>query len=932
MIRQSLDPIFTPTTVAVVGASDQPNSVGGAVFQNMRNSPFRERLFAVNRKHSTVAGVRAYASLSSLPAVPDLMVVCTPAPTVPELAREFGRMGGRGMIVISAGFREAGPAGRLIEDDLKSIVQNEFPDLRMIGPNCLGALRPANGLNVSFSPVMALPGSLAFLSQSGALVTGILDWAVDRKVGFSACVSTGNMLDVGMGDLIDYFAADDQTEALLLYIEGLDDPRHFLAAARACTRKKPIIAYKSGRFAESSQAAASHTGAIASMDEVFNSAFKRAGIERVYSIEELFDCARLLVGQNQSSGDRLAIVTNAGGPGVMACDAWLARQGRLAKLDPQTVEQLSQVLPVCWSHGNPLDVLGDASADRYRAAVDAALQDPNVDSLLVILTPQTMTDPDRIAEVVVQAKQQSSKPIVASWIGGPAVESGRVRLKMAGIPVYEFPEEAVEALSHLASSGRLRESAIRYLPASNLTTRIPWQKGADPLQARDFQRESIALQRVSPHLPHDASTTDTPATQSNSVRAAWEKKLSEVKGLLGEVTSKELLAAYGVPVVSTFVAHSASEAAEIADGMQYPVVLKILSPDISHKTDAGGVALNLANGPAVRLAYDQMMQAVHSRFPRARIEGVAIQRMISAARGIEVLLGMTRDPGFGPVILLGAGGITTELQRDSALELPPMDDHRIDVMLRSLRLYPLLEGYRGRPGVNLPRLREVVAKFIQMIEDLPGIATAEMNPLLVTADEVIALDARIISSGAGDAGAVLAIHPYPAEWQSTQTLRDGAAVSIRPAHPGDESGWLGWVHRPNVRRWLENSKSTWWADFTRFPERGCYLDYSREVVMIARDRWGDWLGTALLQKQVAGLVSSNVRLSSAAMDLLVREDQRGKGLGTHLLKACVDVARCWKVSALDCQFIQADPAATEWMQQQGFLLQNDSASFRYHLV
>ena len=924
MIRRSLDSIFDPTTIAVVGASDQPHSVGGAVFQNLRNSPFRDRLFAVNRKHPVVAGVSTFPSLASLPVVPDLVVVCTPAPTVPGLAREFGELGGRGMIVISAGFREAGPAGRLIEDELRS-VRSEFPNLRMVGPNCLGALRPANGLNASFSPVMALPGGLAFLSQSGALVTGILDWSVERKVGFSACVSTGNMLDVGMGDLIDYFAADDETQALLLYIEGLDDPRHFMAAARACTRRKPVLAYKSGRFAESSQAAASHTGAIASRDDVYNSAFKRAGIERVDSIEELFDCARLLVGQSHSSGDRLAIVTNAGGPGVMACDAWLARRGRLAKLDPATIESLNQLLPTCWSHGNPLDVLGDATADRYRAAIEASLKDPGVDSVLVILTPQTMTEPDLIAEVVVQAKQNSQKPIVASWIGGPAVETGRLRLKRAGIPVYDFPEEAVDALSHLASSGRLRESAMIYLPTTVPVTRLT--EPQPTLAARGKRGLTLSA--------HTASTTNRlPYKGSDSFyhgllesdRATWHQQLKESKGLLGEVQSKKLLASFGIPIVSTVVAHSAEEAVQIADGMKYPVVLKILSPDISHKTDAGGVMLNLANSAAVRSGYEQMLATVNSRFPEARIEGVAIQRMISAARGVEILLGMTRDPRFGPVILLGAGGVTTELQRDSVLELPPMDDHRIDSMLRSLRLYPLLEGYRGRPGVNLPQLRDVVGRFIELVEEFPEIATAEINPLLVTADEVVALDARVVSSGDPDNFGAIAICPYPTDWRSNITLRNGAEVSIRPAHPGDEAGFSAWTKRPGTRQWLENSATTWWTDFTRFAERGCYLDYDREMLLIARDHWGNWLGTACLQKNAFKSERESFTFR-AAIDIFVFEDNRSFGLGSHLLHACNDIARSWGASAMDCRFKQADPITSTWLLHRGFVNTANASEF-----
>ena len=714
MSHDSLDAIFAPHSIAVVGASDQVGSVGGAVFYNLRAGRFGGSVFPVNRKHRTVRGETAFGTIAELPETPDLVVVCTPAATVPTLVRDCGERGVPGMIVISAGFREAGAAGNQLEAELRSARQ-EYPHLRIIGPNCLGVLRPANGLNASFSPVMPRPGRLTFLSQSGALCTAILDWSIEREIGFATCVSVGNMADVGMGDLIDYFANDDQTDALLLYIEGLDDAEHFLSAARACSRRKPVIAYKAGRFAESSLAAASHTGAIASVDAVYDVAFRHAGVERVNSIEELFDCARLLVGQSRAPGDRLAIVTNAGGPGVMASDAWLALGGPLAKLTSDTIASLNDVLPSCWSHGNPIDVLGDASVERFRAAIDLALIDPNVDALLVILTPQTMTEPARIAEAVVAARKNTTKPIVASWIGGPAVQSGRVILRDAAVPEYDFPEEAVSALNHLVSTGQMRRTATQ----DRMTSRPSVEGG-----------RAAAVPLITPDC-----------------LASWRAELAETKGLLGEVRSKTLLADYGIPIVPTRVAHSADEAVELAEQLGYPAVLKILSPDISHKTDVGGVVLNIANAGGVRASYAAMMDVVPQRSPRARIEGVAVQRMISATRGVELLLGMTRDPQFGPVLLVGAGGITAELQKDSVLELPPFDDHVIDRMLRSLRLFPLLEGFRGRPGVNLLQLRDVVARFAQLVQDLPELATAEINPLLATADKVVALDARMIANG-----------------------------------------------------------------------------------------------------------------------------------------------------------------------------------------
>lgn len=711
--HSGLDSLFAPSSIAVVGASDQPGSVGGAVFANLRAAGFSGRLSAVNRKRGTVRGEAAFGSLADLPETPDLVVVCTPAATVPTLIRDCGERGVGGIIVISAGFREAGAVGRELDAELLA-ARREFPRMRVIGPNCLGVLRPASRLNASFSPVMPRPGRLTFLSQSGALCTAILDWSIEREIGFATCVSVGNMADVGMGDLIDYFADDDQTEALLLYIEGLDDAEHFLSAAKACSQRKPVFAYKAGRFAESSLAAASHTGAIASVDAVYDVALRHAGVERVNSIEELFDCARLLVGQSHAPGDRLAIVTNAGGPGVMASDAWLALGGPLAKLTGETIASLGDALPPSWSHGNPVDVLGDATVERFQKAIDLVLKDPNVDALLVILTPQTMTEPARIAEAVVAARQRTQKSVVASWIGGPAVQSGRALLRDAAVPVYDFPEEAVSALNHLVSSARMRRAAM-----SNRMT--------------------------SPQTAEGSRAVTTPLITPDRL-ASWRAELADTNGLLGEVRSKSLLADYGIPIVPTRVAHAAAEAVSQADQLGYPVVLKILSPDISHKTDVGGVVLNVANADGVRASYATMLERVSQRSPHARIEGVAVQRMISATRGVELLLGMTRDPLFGPVLLLGAGGVTAELQKDSVLELPPFDDHAVDRMLRSLRLFPLMEGYRGRPGVNLDLVRDVVARFAQLVQDFPELATAEINPLLATADNVVALDARMISS------------------------------------------------------------------------------------------------------------------------------------------------------------------------------------------
>ncbi|MDB5390397.1 MAG: CoA-binding domain protein, partial [Planctomycetaceae bacterium] len=486
-----LNAIFRPDCVAVVGASDRPGTVGHDVYANLKAANFTGRLIPVNRLHSQVQGDVAWGALSDVPVTPDLVVVCTPAATVPEIARCCGERGVRGMIVISAGFRESGPAGQKLEIELRRVL-HEYPRLRMIGPNCLGVLAPHSRLNASFSGTMPRPGKLAVISQSGALCTAILDSARDCELGVSACVSVGNMLDIGMGDLIDYFAADEHTSAIMLYIEALTDPRHFIAAASACSRTKPIVALKSGRFPASSQAASSHTGAMAGVDTVYEAALRRAGIERVFSLDELFDCARLLVDSSPATGSQLAIVTNAGGPGVMATDAWLARRGQLARLSAQTMDELNLLLPQQWSHSNPVDVLGDAHPARFSAALEIVMRDPQVDSVIVMLTPQSMTNPSAIAEAIAQSRFPISKPLLAVWMGGPAVRPGRLILEAAGIPVFATPEQAVNALSHVTSVGTLRKQSVEAPSMNDQMTTGPLVKLPDGAISNAFAQKITA--------------------------------------------------------------------------------------------------------------------------------------------------------------------------------------------------------------------------------------------------------------------------------------------------------------------------------------------------------------------------------------------------------------------------------------------------------
>jgi len=879
---ENLTGIFRPASVAVVGASDKVGSVGHAVYSNLKAAPFAGQLFPINQKHSQVQGDVAWSALNELTSTPDLVVVCTPAATVPAIAQTCGERGVPGLIVISAGFREIGAAGKQLESELRRILK-QYPRLRMIGPNCLGVLAPHGRLNASFSSTIAKPGGLAVISQSGALCTAMLDWARDRDLGFSAVVSVGNMVDVGMGDLIDYFAADVHTSAVLLYLESLTDPRHFLAATRACTRIKPIIALKSGRFAESSQAASSHTGAMAGVDAVYDAAFRRAGIERVYSFDDLFDCASLLQGHRETTGPRLAILTNAGGPGIMASDAWLAQRGQLAKLSPATIDALNRVLPSQWSHGNPVDVLGDAQSDRYAAALEIVARDPGVDSLIVILTPQSMTNATAIAETIANFQMPREKPLLAVWMGGPSVRQGRKVLEAARIPVYVTPEQAANALAHLVSTGRLREQSapLSLLSKSTAKGQVDQANESSPFST---PRERMVHWREKLNTSVPPQATD-PNAKTNSPD---QENQNSPTGLLGEVLSKELFRDYGIPVVPIAVARSVFEAGDLAAKFGFPSVLKILSPDISHKTDVGGVELNLANQQAVMDAYDRIMTSVSLKAPAARIDGIVVQPMVAASRGVELLLGATRDAIFGPVIVVGSGGVTAEIQHDVAMQLPPLSERRIAAMLNDLRIAPILKGYRGRPAVNIEKLTAAILAFSRLVEEQPDLQAVEINPLLVSAEDVIALDARVIVSPSQEhrpaPNSHLAVCPYPTARIRQITLRNQQKVQFRPIRLDDESRWL---------RWLQEHPESW-TELRRFPQRACSLDYDTEMMIVAEapgiteDAEKNWLGLAFLQRQLS--------LNDGSVTIDVTKEMQETGLREALAQYAGEILVEWKGS------------------------------------
>jgi acetyltransferase len=847
----SLHRIFAPQSVAVIGASETPGKVGQIAMSNLADGGFAGRVYPVNSNRDRVRGATAYRSIAELPEAVDLVVISTPAPTVPSLVAQCGAAGVGGVVILSAGFREAGCEGRKLEAAIREEAR-AFPNMRLVGPNCLGLIVPKAGLNASFAASMPLAGRIAFISQSGALCTAILDWAKGESVGFSSFVSMGNMVDVDFADMLDHLSEDPLTDAVILYIESIENARSFMSAARACSRAKPVIVYKAGRFDESAKAAASHTGAMAGVDSVYEAAFERAGIVRVFSIGEMFECAELLAKGPRVSGNRLAIVTNAGGPGVMACDALLARKGVLASLDSTTIEKLNAILPAAWSHGNPVDVLGDSTPDRYQHALQVVIDDPAVDAVVAILTPQGMTNPTETARAVSELARSRGKPIIASWMGADLVRDGLHLLNAAGVPTTSTPEDAIAGFMQLLRYRRNLD--ILYETPRD----VPIDVSQDQASARDKLRQLLASPRT----------------------------------VLCEADAKSFLRAYGIPVTEARHGHSADEVAAIACQIGFPVVLKVVSPQIVHKTDVGGVELTLSNEDEVRAAYARIVENVARQQSTATIDAISVQPMITLAGGMELIIGAKKDPVFGPVIMVGLGGIAAEIFQDRALGLPPLNERLAMHMLESLRTWPLVKGYRGRKAVANPeRIVEALLRFSRLISDFPEIAEFDANPVLVRGDEVIALDARLtIDQAAANATnripySHLAIRPYPSELVREVQLGDGTQIVVRPIKPEDETMWR--------RLLVESSRETLWSRF-RFSfkvdtheaaTRFCFVDYDRELTAVAETKIDG-------QRRLIGVARlvCDVDTGGAEFAVLVGDSWQGKGLGNLLTEYCLDNA------------------------------------------
>jgi len=697
----SLSSFFQPRSIALVGATERAGSVGRAIWGNLRG--FSGLVFPVNAKRAEVGGVRAYPNIAALPEVPELVIIVTPASTVPQLVEAAGLAGAKAVIVISAGFKETGAEGAKLEAEVLASAKRH--GVRLIGPNCLGLMNPHAGLNATFASSMAQPGRVAFLSQSGALCTAILDWSHAQQVGFSAFVSTGAMADVGWGDLIRYFGDDPHTQSIVIYMESVgSDAAAFLAAARAVAAQKPIMVIKVGRTAEASRVAASHTGALTGSDAVLDAALRQSGVLRVDTIEELFDMAEVLAKQPLPTGRRLAIVTNAGGPGALATDALVLGHGELAELSVQTMADLNALLPECWSHHNPVDVLGDADAARFAQALRIVARDAAVDGVLVILTPQAMTHPTNIAREVALIAGGMDKPLLASWMGAQSVQEGRGILNAAGVPTYDYPDEAALAFV------RMREHRLRLI----------WLSETQSAHADDDESEALPL-----------------------VGDMLDAVLKSGRTLMTEQEAKQLLQVAGIPIVETRAAYDEAAAVAAAEALGYPVVVKLLSSTITHKSDCGGVQLNLLNAAAVQQAWRLIQENVTHLHGLAAFDGVTVQRMITQ-KGIELILGASTDAQFGPVLLIGAGGTLVEVLQDHALALPPLNHALARRWVAQTRIAKVLHGVRGQPAVDLSALDDVLVKFARLVQHERRIVELDINPLLATSEGVVALDARVV--------------------------------------------------------------------------------------------------------------------------------------------------------------------------------------------
>ena len=881
--RHYLQPLLAPNGVALVGATEREGALGRIVYRNLLDAKLRGPLYAVNPKHETILGRKAYARLADLPQKVDLAVVVTPARTVPQIVREAGAAGTRAAVVLTSGFGETGAAGRKLQDEL--VAAARAGGVRVLGPNCLGLMRTDTALNATFARGNALRGGLALVSQSGAICGAILDWATRSGIGFSSVVSLGAAADVDFGEILDYLVGDTATDAILMYVEGVHEARRFVSAVRAASRVKPVIALKVGRYLSGSRAASSHTGALVGADPVFEAALRRAGAVRVKTYTQLFAAARALASRLLPQGERLAIVTNGGGPGVVAADSAAENGVALATLSEATLAELDGKLPAQWSHGNPLDIIGDAPPERFAVATAAALADPGVDAVLVMYSPVAVTEPEAAARAVSHVSRDRKKPLFAAWLGDINPNESRRHLDDAGIPNFYTPENAVEAFSFLCAHRRNRAQLME----------VPAALAGEP---------------------------EEPLPDLDMAVAIRDTALAEGRTLLTEIESRVLLGAFRVPVPRSDLVRSRDEAVASAAEIGFPAVLKIHSPDISHKSDVGGVRLNLQSADMVASAFDDMMRHVRALRPQARIEGAVVQPMLRFAHSREVLVGVATDAVFGPVISFGAGGVSVEAVRDTAVALPPLNAPLALELMSHTRVYRLLRAYRDVPAADLAALAALIAAVSRMASLLPWLKEMDLNPVLAHPAGAVVADARVAIDPAQPARAApryphMAIHPYPLELEEDLELRDGTRLRLRPMRPEDvereQRFFDSLSEQSRYQRFMQYMPKLPAHMLARFTQ----LDYDRELALVAvKD--ASFLGV--------GRYAPNPDGETAEFALVVADAWQGKGLGRRLLERLCRTARDAGYKALYGHILEANHDMLDLARRLGFTQQSQDGS------
>jgi len=879
-----LEKMFDPRSVAVVGASPTQGSIGHAVVKNLLEGGYEGKIVPVNPKHSDIEGLRCHKAVSETEDHLDMAVIATPIAGVPDLVRECVEAGVESAVILSAGGKETGEKGRKIEEEIDGIARKG--GLRILGPNCMGIIRPGKKLNASFAARMPYRGKLAFISQSGAVCSAMLDLSLKERMGFSYFVSIGSMLDVDFGDLIDYLGHDPDVKSILLYIESLTNIRKFMSAAREVSRVKPIIVLKAGKSAAGARAAASHTGAMAGEDAVYDAAFRRAGIARVRNLEDFFDCAELLAKQAPPKGPRIVVLTNSGGPGVMAADAVAEYGLELSSLGEETMRSLDEMLPPFWSRGNPIDILGDAGPERYAEVAGCCFEHEDTDGMLVILNLQAMTDPTEVAMAMAETLKDRPYPVFAAWMGGEGVEEGIEILNQAGIPTYGTPERAVRSFMYLYHYSRNMEM-LQEIPS-----RLP--RGMEPDEEQAGKIVGLGLKRE--------------------------------KGVLTEVESKNLLSSYGVSVNRTEPAGSIEEALRLAREIGYPLVMKIHSTEITHKTEAGGVKVGLRSDDDLRRAFEEIMESARAYDPDAAVEGVSLQPMIENPDA-EILLGAKRDRSFGPVILFGMGGIYAEILGDRALGLPPLNQNLARRLMEGTRVFRILKGYRNRPAADLELLEQMLVNLSHLLVDFPEIAELDMNPVIVKEGRPLAVDARVMVNPAkAPSPQHLVIGPYPEQYESREVTRDGMDIDVRPIKPEDAPLLLDLFESMS-------KKSRYYRFFTPLKTlsrdmlvRLTQVDYDRHIALVALQRDGEEIMLG-----VARVISDPDR-NRAEFSVAVGDPWQGRGIGRKLLERALEVARDYGIKKIQGEVLRENEEMLGLGREMGFEIRRDGDAGDYLLT